>query len=305
MDNGMSLQGALTAQHPGKYDFTGRVDGAKKLHLQELKQQRLTFAPVQPGEKPGAEAADAAVYGLSRKRAVIEVLRDGKGYGAFDTRWFCPPALSPPFSDHLPCGCAGAIYDEDEAMNARQILEEMQSSPGYYRSLLSSGDQLPESTTEVNQLLASCMQPLQSIQLGAPVDAVMVGRRKHFFLNQTVIDELPFLDVEDRLDLLPVSRQGSLADNAPSSSSMPLICQRSSSLESVSSARDADEDTMDEFLMAPCTLDDNLEEFNRNLALAISNSEVHTYGNGAYYPANAATYATDSNGAGPSGVSDS
>ena len=296
MDDGMSLHAALTAQHPGKYDFTGRVDGAKKLHLEELKQRCLTFAPVQPGEKPGAEAADAAVYGRSRKRAVIEVLRNGMGYGAFDMRVFAP-AQSPPFSDHLPCGCAGAIYEEDEAMNSTQILEEMQSSPDYYRSLLAPGDQLPESTTEINQLLASCMQPLKSIQLDAPVDAVMVGRgRKRFFLVQTVIDELTFLDVEDRLDLLPpsVSRQGSLADIAPGSSLMPLGNQRSSSLESVSSARDVDEDTMDEFIMAPCAFDDNLEEFNRNMALAFSNSEIHTYGNGAY--------ATDGNGAGPSGV---
>ena len=191
-------------------------------------------------------------------------------------------------------------------MNATQILEEMQSSPDYYRSLLAPGDQLPESTSEINQLLASCMQPLKSIQLDAPVDAVMVGHRgrKRFFLVQTVIDELLFLDVEDRLDLLPapsMSRQSSLADNAPSSSSMPPANQRSSSLESVSSARDADEDTMDEFIMAPCAFDDNLEEFSRNMALAISNSEVRTYGNGAY----AAGYATDGNGAGPSGVNGS
>ena len=188
-------------------------------------------------------------------------------------------------------------------MNATQILEEMQSSPDYYRSLLAPGDQLPESTSEINQLLASCMQPLKSIQLDAPVDAVMVGHRgrKRFFLVQTVIDELLFLDVEDRLDLLPpsVSRQGSLADIPPGSSSMPLVNQRSASLESVSSARDADEDTMDEFIMAPCAFDDNLEEFSRNMALAISNSlEVRTFGNGAY----AAGYATDGNGAGPSGV---
>ena len=89
MADGMSLQEALKARHAGKYDFTGRADGAKKLALDSLKQQLLTFAPAQPGERPGAESADAAVYRLSRKRVVIEVLRDGKGFGAFDAAF--PP----------------------------------------------------------------------------------------------------------------------------------------------------------------------------------------------------------------------
>ena len=189
-------------------------------------------------------------------------------------------------------------------MNATQILGEMLSSPDYYRSLLAPGDHLPDSTTEVTRLLVSCMQPLTSIQLDAPVDAVREGScgkgRKRFFLVQTVIDELTFLAVEDRLDLLPapsMSRQSSLADNALDSSSMPPANQRSSSLESVLSARE--EDTMDEFIMAPCAPD----EFDRNMALAISHSlEVHTNGNGACHTA---AYSTDGNGAGPSGVNGS
>jgi hypothetical protein len=97
MAGGMSLQEALEVRHAGKYDFTGRADGAKKLALDTLKQQLLTFSPAQPGEKPGAEAADAAVYRLSRKRAVIEVLRDGKGFGAFDA---APPTKGCPLNPH-------------------------------------------------------------------------------------------------------------------------------------------------------------------------------------------------------------
>ena len=83
MAGGMSLQEALEAKHAGRFNFTGaREHGAKKLQLDALKQQLLTFAAAEPGEKPGAEAADAAVYGLSRRRVVIEVLRNSKGFGA-------------------------------------------------------------------------------------------------------------------------------------------------------------------------------------------------------------------------------
>ena len=105
MADGMSLQEALQARHAGRYDFTGRADGAKKLELDTLKQQLLTFAPAQPGEKPGAEAADAAVYRLSRKRVVVEVLRNGMGVGAFDTCVPCAEPPSHPLSELVPRPC--------------------------------------------------------------------------------------------------------------------------------------------------------------------------------------------------------
>ena len=75
MEGGATLQQALQQQFEGKFNFSSREHGAKKTHLQELKQQLLTFRPTQPGELPGAEAATAEVIGFSAKRVIIEVLR--------------------------------------------------------------------------------------------------------------------------------------------------------------------------------------------------------------------------------------
>ena len=307
MAGGMSLQEALEVRHAGKYDFTGRADGAKKLALDTLKQQLLTFSPAQPGEKPGAEAADAAVYRLSRKRAVIEVLRDGKGFGAFDAAPLLRAALS---TRILPCWCAGPVYEEDDAMNSKEILQEIQASPDYFKTLLASGDELPDSAAEVTQIIKSCMQPLKSLDVGAPVDAIKVGKRLKFFLVQNVIDALPFPDDDDTLLGLPapsVSREcsytGTVApgEAEPSMRSLaPPIPRREGS---ISLARGDDDVLFEQILdegQHQQAFNDFLsesqqerEQYDRDLATAISNSEIHTHG----------VNVTDAYGAEPSGAS--
>ena len=67
-------------------------------------------------------------------------------------------------------------------MNSTEILQEIQAMPDYFKTLLASGDELPDSAPEVTQILKSCMQPLKSLNLDAPVDAIKVGRRLKFFL---------------------------------------------------------------------------------------------------------------------------
>ena len=91
---------------------------------------------------------------------------------------------------HFLSLCPGPVYEEEDAMNSTEILEEIQDSPDYFKTLLAPGEELPDSTTEVNQILKSCMQPLHSLSLGAPVDATEGRRRKRFYLNENVIDAL-------------------------------------------------------------------------------------------------------------------
>ena len=182
--------------------------------------------------------------------------------------------------------------------------------PDYFKTLLASGDELPDSATEVTQILKSCMQPLKSLDLGAPVDAIKVGNRLKFFLDQNVIDALPFPD-DDTLLGLPapsVSRQSShtgtiTPDDAEalmhSLPSAPPTVQRTGS---ASLARGVDdvlfEEVFDESRHQQALNEllsesqQERERYDRDLATAPSNSEIHTHG----------ANATDAYGAGPSGI---
>jgi len=156
---GMTLQAALQQKFRAKFNFSGRIDGAKKTHLNELKQELLEFHPVQAGELPGAEAADAEVTGFSAKRVVVEVLRGGLGYDDID----------------------------ENAMTTTDILAEIRATREYDDYL--GNDKMPVSTTEIGNILTTLTQPLKSLNLPALVDR-FEGLRPTFHLNYNVLDVL-------------------------------------------------------------------------------------------------------------------
>ena len=193
-------------------------------------------------------------------------------------------------------------------MNSTEILQEIQASSDYFKTLLASGDELPDSAAEVTQIIKSCMQPLKSLDVGAPVDAIKVGKRLKFFLVQNVIDALPFPDDDDTLLGLPapsVSREcsytGTVAagEAEPSMRSLaPPIPRREGS---ISLARGDDdvlfEQILDEgqhqqaFNELLSKSQQEREQYDCDLATAFSNSEIHTHG----------VNVTDAYGAEPSG----
>ena len=160
MAGGATLQQALQQQFEGKFNFSSREHGAKKTHLQELKQQLLTFRPTQPGELPGAEAATAEVIGFSAKRVIIEALR--------------------------------TVGDLDEdAMNTTEILTEIRAGRQDY-AIFMGNDVMPDSAAEITAILGELLQPLVSCNLPALVECFLEGKRKYFYLNHNVLDALDF-----------------------------------------------------------------------------------------------------------------
>ena len=262
MESGMNLEEAVTTQHAGKYDFSIRDHGQKKLLLGELSQQVLSFGTVQPGDLLGAQTEDLAVCLFSPKRVVIEVLKDGLGLGS--------------------------VYDEDDAMTSKQILEELTSSPDYYSSFLGPGSTLPQTTPEVTQILKSCTRPLKSIRLDAPVECFLDGRSLRWYLNQTVIDELIFNDgatTDTSSDSRSIS--GLLPPPAERQMSASRMAANDDELQVLNEQDSQDAEQKFQF--------QSLAEqvaYDADLARALSNSEVHTSG----------ADAVDQHGAGPSGV---
>ena len=160
MEGGATLQQALQQQFEGKFNFSSREHGAKKTHLQELKQQLLTFRPTQPGELPGAEAATAEVIGFSAKRVIIEVLRT-----------------------------VGDI--NEDAMNTTEILTEIRAGRQDY-AIFMGNDVMPDSAAEITAILGELLQPLVSCNLEPLVESFLDGKRKCFYLNHEVLDALDF-----------------------------------------------------------------------------------------------------------------
>jgi len=270
MQGGMNLQDALQQNaFAGKFNFSNREHGSKKAQLLELKQQLLHFRPAQPGELPGAEAADAEVIGFSSKRVVIEVLRSGHVYDDID----------------------------EDAMNTTEILREIQACDEY-NAFLGNG-KMPDSTHAIGSILGMLQEPLVSFNLPPLVDCFEDGRRKRFYLNETVVDELDFqmpgptaIDLTDDNDqpcLLPpaLSRQPSQAlsfADQDAQTWMPDVNDIES--QDVYTVDIADDEE------AATARHTQQIEFDLQLLTAIAASEVHTSGE----------FEVDENGAGPSGV---
>ena len=186
MKGGMSLEDALKTQFSGKFNFSGREHGAKKLSLTELKQQILDFSETQPGDLPGAEAVEGEVTGFSAKRVVIEVLKFGMGEDNTDQM----------------------------AMNTTQILTEIKASD--YSAYVGS-DVMPDSTQDINSILGALLEPLKSLaRPAALVDYFEKSNRKFFYLESSVLDKLNFKAVVvpgTGTQVPPLSRRPSLTED--------------------------------------------------------------------------------------------
>ena len=129
MGEGANLDEALRDPFAGRFNFSGRIHGAKKTNLTELKEATLKFRAAQPGELPGAEAATAEVIGFSAKRVIIEVLRT-----------------------------VGDI--NEDAMNTTEILTEIRAGRQDY-AIFMGNDVMPDSAAEITAILGELLQPLK------------------------------------------------------------------------------------------------------------------------------------------------
>ena len=192
MDEGISLSDALHQTFSASFQSVmGRDTGAKKLKLQELIQTTLKFEPTRRPIGLGAAAVDTALgmHGHGVQRAVLEVLLF---------------ALSTP------------IYEEEEAMTAKEVLDELDT--GNYNKWF--GDE----STDIN--LATLKKTLNEM-CKAPAHRAAVlednglsGKFKAFYVNEEGLDALPGYageeqesDEVDKSEValpLPISRQASL-----------------------------------------------------------------------------------------------
>ena len=175
MSSGMSLKEALQSKHDGKYNcFDGKTVGQKKLHLKEICDQTLKFDVAEPGQLIGATAEDREMGtdGQGLTRAILEVLIDG---------------------------FQRLIYEEDEAVNAPSILEELEKGDfdEYFeqRPLGPSGRPLQAEQLDLPRV-RSALKRMERPNANRPAVVLRTGAK--FYLNSEGVDRLPGRDRSHR-----------------------------------------------------------------------------------------------------------
>ena len=179
MSSGMSLEEALQSRHDGRYNcFEGKTVGQKKMHLKEICEQTLNFDVAVPGQLIGATAEDREMgtdgHGLTR--AILEVMIDG---------------------------FQRLVYEEDEAVHAKMILEELEKGDfdEYFepQPLGPAGRPLQAEQLDLPQV-SSALKRMGRPNANRPAVVLRTGPtgKPRFYLNSEGVDRLPGRDRSHR-----------------------------------------------------------------------------------------------------------
>jgi len=170
MSSGMSLNDALQTKFGGEFNcFNGKTVGQKKLKLEEICQQTLSFDHATPGILIGATAEDRAMGtdGKGLTRAILEVMIDG--------------------FTHL-------VYEEDEAVTTQAVFEELEK--GDYDEFFEDGDREELNVSRVRSALKQMERP----NANRPAVVLRTGPKgkPKYYLNAEGVDRLPGRDGSHR-----------------------------------------------------------------------------------------------------------
>ena len=170
MCSGMSLKDSLETRFDGEFNcFNGKTVGQKKLKLEEICKQTLGFNHATPGALIGATAEDNAMgtSGKGLTRAILEVMIDGF------TR---------------------LVYEEDEAVAAQAVLEELEK--GDFDEYFEAGDREELDVSRVRSALKQMERP----NANRPAVVLRTGPKgkPKYYLNAEGVDRLPGRDRSHR-----------------------------------------------------------------------------------------------------------